>query len=538
MAKQVAFDTEAQKAMTQGVTKLAKAVSVTLGPRGRSVVIDKSWGGPNITQDGESVAEQIELKNPYENMAAQLLREAATKTSDDAGDGTTTATVLAEKIYHEGLRALVSGAAPAEVQEGIRKSVDAVIDQIGKKARPISGSGEIASIATVSANGDRSVGKMIADALDKVGRDGVITVEEGKSLETSVDIVQGMQFDRGYLSPHFVTDQESLEAELENPFVLVHEEKITSASDLIPLMEMVSKTKRPLLVIAENVEGEALAALVLNKLRGVVQSAAVKAPGYGDRRKSMLQDIAILTGGKPMFKDLGIKLENVTLEDLGQAKKIIIDSEKTTIVEGAGSRAEIDARAEQIRQQIEATTSDYDREKLQERLAKLAGGIAQLNVGAATETEMKRKKALVENALNSTRAALEEGILPGGGVALLRAAGAIDAAKLVRDERMGGLAVKRALEAPIRQIVENAGADAAVIIKKVSAAKKYGYGFDAERQEYCDMLESGIIDAAKVTRAALRNAASVATLLLSADCLVSKVPEKKKAPAHAHPHMH
>jgi len=396
MAKQVAFDTEAQKAMTQGVTKLAKAVSVTLGPRGRSVVIDKSWGGPNITQDGESVAEQIELKNPYENMAAQLLREAATKTSDDAGDGTTTATVLAEKIYHEGLRALVSGAAPAEVQEGIRKSVDAVIDQIGKKARPISGSGEIASIATVSANGDRSVGKMIADALDKVGRDGVITVEEGKSLETSVDIVQGMQFDRGYLSPHFVTDQESLEAELENPFVLVHEEKITSASDLIPLMEMVSKTKRPLLVIAENVEGEALAALVLNKLRGVVQSAAVKAPGYGDRRKSMLQDITILTGGKPMFKDLGIKLENVTLEDLGQAKKIIIDSEKTTIVEGAGSRAEIDARAEQIRQQIEATTSDYDREKLQERLAKLAGGIAQLNVGAATETEMKRKKALVE----------------------------------------------------------------------------------------------------------------------------------------------
>ena len=538
MAKQVAFDTEAQEAITQGVKKLAKTVKVTLGPRGRSVVIERGWGGPNITQDGATVAEQIELKNPYENMAAQLLREAATKTSDDAGDGTTTATVLGEMIYLEGHRASVAGADPAALQEGIRKSVEAVIEEIRGKAKPISGSDEIANIAAISANGDKSVGKMIADALDKVGRDGVVTVEEGRSLETSVDVVQGMQFDRGYLSPHFVTDQETLEAVLENPFVLVHEDKITAASDLVPLLEMIAKTKRPLLVIAENVEGEALAALVVNKLRGVVQSAAVKAPGYGDRRKSMLQDITILTGGKPMFKDLGVKLENVMLEDLGQAKKIILDSDNTTIVEGAGNRAEIEARAEQIRNQIETTTSDYDREKLQERLAKLVGGIAQLNVGAATETEMKRKKALVENALNSTRAALEEGVLPGGGVALLRAAKAIDNIRLVKDERFGGLAVKRALEAPMRQIAENAGIDGAVVVKKVSEARKYSFGYDAERHEYCDMLEAGVIDAAKVTTMALRNAASVATLLLSADCLVSKVPEKKKTPGPAHPHTH
>jgi len=538
MPKQVAFDIEAREAIKDGVTKLARTVKVTLGPRGRSVVIDKSWGGPNITQDGATVAEQIELKNPYENMAAQLLREAATKTSDDAGDGTTTATVVAEKIYLEGLKALVAGADRTMLQEGIRKSVEAVINQVREKAQPISGSNEIASIAAISANGDKAVGKMIADALDKVGRDGVITVEEGRSLETSVDVVQGMRFDRGYLSPHFVTDQERLEAVLENPFVLVHEDKITAAGDLVPLLETVAKTKRPLLIIAENVEGEALAALVVNKLRGVVQSVAVKAPGYGDRRKSMLQDITVLTGARPMFKDLGVKLENVTLQDLGQAKKIIVDSDNTTIVEGAGKKSEIEARAEQIRRQIKETTSDYDREKLQERLAKLVGGIAQLNVGAATETEMKRAKALVENALNSTRAALEEGILPGGGVAILRAAATIDELKLVRDERLGGLAVKSALAAPIRQIAENAGGDGAVVVKKVTDSENYAYGFDAERHEYCDMLKAGIIDAAKVTTTALRNAASVASLLLSADCLVSKLPEKAKAHAHAHPHMH
>jgi len=537
MAKQVAFDTEAREAIRRGVTKLAEAVKVTLGPRGRSVVVDRSWGGPNITQDGAGVAEQVELRDPYENMAAQLLKEAASRTSDDAGDGTTTATLLAEVIFLEGYKSLTAGASAPALLRGIRKAVDRVIEKLKGISKPVSGSREIENIAAISANGSREIGKMISNALDKVGKEGVITVEEGRSLETSVDVVQGMQFDRGFLSPHFVTDQDSFEAVLDNPFVLVHEDKISAANDLVPLLEMVAQTRRPLLVIAENVEGEGLATLVVNKLRGIVQAAAVKAPGYADRRKAMLQDIAILTGAQAVFKDLGLKLENLTIEELGRAKKVIIDSDKTTIVQGAGNAGEIRARAEQIRQQIETTTSDYDREKLQERLAKLIGGVAQINVGAATETEMKRKKALVENALSSTRAALEEGILPGGGVALLRAAESIDDIQLVGDERYGRLAVKRALEAPARRIADNTGEEGPVVVKKVREAKNPNYGFDAERREYCDLLEAGIIDATKVTCTALRNAASVASLLLSAEALVSKVPEKKKQ-GTPQPHVH
>ncbi len=537
MAKQLAFDTDAREAMKRGVTKLAEAVKVTLGPRGRSVVMDRSWGGPNITQDGASVAEQVELKDPYENMAAQLLKEAASRTSDDAGDGTTTATLLAEVIFLEGYKSLTAGVSPPALLRGIRKAVDSVIEKLKGTSKPISGSREIANIAAISANGDRETGKMISDALDKVGKDGVITVEEGRSLETSVDVVQGMQFDRGFLSPHFVTDPDTFEAVLDNPYILVHEDKITAAADLVPVLEKVAKTKRPLLVIAENVEGEALATLVVNKLRGIVQAAAVKAPGYGDRRKAMLQDIAILSGAQAIFKDLGLKLEKLTLDDLGRAKKVTIDSDNTTIIQGAGDRGETQGRADQIHQQIETTTSDYDREKLQERLAKLIGGVAQINVGAATETEMKRKKALVENALSSTRAALEEGILPGGGVALLRAVKLIDDVRLVGDERHGGLAVKKALEAPALRIADNAGEEGPVVVKRIRDAKRPSYGFDAERQQYCDMLEAGIIDAAKVTCTALRNAASVASLLLSADCLVSKVPEKKEKET-PHPHVH
>jgi chaperonin GroEL len=532
-AKQIIYDQDAREAIKSGVTKLARAVKSTLGPRGRNAVLDKGFGGPTVTKDGVSVAEEIELKNPFENMGAQLVKEVASKTSDIAGDGTTTATVLTEAIYVEGLKAITAGMNPVDLTRGIRTGVEKVVEQLGKMSRPVKGSKEVAQIGAIAANNDTEIGNMIAQAMEKVGKDGVITVEEGKSLETEVEVVEGMQFDRGYLSPHFVTDQERMEAVLEDAYVLIHEEKISSVAKIIPLLEKIAKSGKPMLVIAEEIEGEALATLVVNRLRGTVKVCAVKAPGYGDRRKAMLEDISILTGGKAFFKDLGIDLEKVDLKELGRARRITVDADNTTIVEGAGKKEAIQGRIAQIRKEIESTTSDYDREKLQERLAKLTGGVAQIRVGAATETELKEKKARVEDALHATRAAVEEGILPGGGVAILRAAKVLDNYKAESDDEAHGVAIlRRALQTPLRTIAENCGVDGAVVVKKVLAGKD-AFGYDADAGEFCDLFERGIVDPTKVTRFALQNAASVATVLLTTDALVSAIPEKEKK-EHAH----
>jgi chaperonin GroEL len=529
-AKQLQFDENARHTLLRGVEKLAKAVKATLGPSGRNVILDKKFGSPTITKDGVTVAKEIELEDPYENMGAQLVREVASKTSDVAGDGTTTATILAESIYREGLRNVTAGANPTSLQRGIMKGVDAIVEDLKKLSKKVSDRTEIAQVATVSANWDKTIGEIIADAMDKVGKDGTITVEEAKSIETSLDVVEGMQFDKGYLSPYFVTNAEAMEAVLENAYILIYEKKISSLKDLLPLLEKVAKAGRPLLIIAEDVEGEALATLVVNKLRGTLQVCAVKAPGFGDRRKAMLEDIAVLTGGRLISEDLGIKLENIKIEELGKAKRVTIDKENTTIVEGEGKKADIQGRVAQIRRQIEETTSDYDREKLQERLAKLAGGVAVINVGAATETEMKEKKARVEDALHATRAAVEEGIVAGGGVALLRAQKALDNVKgLEGDEKVGVAIVRRAVEEPTRQLADNAGREGALVVEEVKK-RKGNEGYDVSSDEYTDLVKAGIVDPTKVTRSALQNAASIAGLLLTTEALVTEIPEKEKTP--------
>jgi len=536
MPKQVMFSDEGRAALLRGVNIMAAAVKATMGPKGRNVVIDKKFGSPTITKDGVTVAKEIELKDNYEDMGAQMVKEVASKTSDIAGDGTTTATVLAHAIIREGLKNVTAGANPMGLKRGIDKAVDAVVDDLKRMSKSTKDKKEIAQVATIASNNDKTIGSLIAEAMEKVGKDGVITVEESKSAETVLDVVEGMQFDRGYLSPYFVTDAERMEVVLEDALVLIHEKKISVMKDMLPLLEQVARSGKPFLIIAEDIEGEALATLVVNKLRGTLHTAAVKAPGFGDRRKAMLEDIAILTGGKAITEDLGIKLENIKLEDLGKAKKIVVDKDNTTLVEGAGKTASIEGRIKQIRAQIEETTSDYDREKLQERLAKLAGGVAVIKVGAATETAMKEKKARVEDALNATRAAVEEGIVPGGGVALLRASTSIDSLKLEGDEKVGALIVKRALEEPIRQIVENAGLEGSVIVEKVKAEKVVTRGFDAESLEFVDMIQAGIIDPTKVERVALQNAASVASLLLTTEALITDLPEDKPAAAPPMPH--
>ena len=529
-AKQLQFDESARHALLRGIEKLARAVKATLGPSGRNVILDKKFGSPTITKDGVTVAKEIELEDPYENMGAQLVREVASKTSDIAGDGTTTATVLAESIYKEGLRNVTAGANPTSLQRGISKAVDAIVEELKKISKKVSDRTEIAQVATVSANWDKTIGEIIADAMDKVGKDGTITVEEARSIDTTLEVVEGMQFDKGYLSPYFVTNAEAMEAALENPYILIHEKKISSLKDMLPLLEKVAKAGRPLLIIAEDVEGEALATLVVNKLRGTLQVCAVKAPGFGDRRKAMLEDIAVLTGGRCITEDLGIKLENVKLDDLGRAKRITIDKENTTIVEGEGKQSDIQGRVSQIRRQIEETTSDYDREKLQERLAKLAGGVAVINVGAATETEMKEKKARVEDALHATRAAVEEGIVPGGGVAFIRAQKALDNLKgLEGDEKVGVQIVRRAIEEPTRQLADNAGQEGALIVQEVKA-RKGNEGYDVATGEYTDLVKAGIVDPTKVTRSALQNAASISGLLLTTEAIVTELPEKEKTP--------
>ncbi|MDQ3622112.1 MAG: chaperonin GroEL [Verrucomicrobiota bacterium] len=533
-AKQLLFDESARQALLRGIEKLAKAVKATLGPSGRNVILDKKFGSPTITKDGVTVAKEIELDDPYENMGAQLVREVASKTSDIAGDGTTTATVLAESIYREGLKNVTAGANPTSLQRGINKAVEAVVDELARISKKVKDRTEIAQVATVSANWDIAIGEIIADAMDKVGKDGTITVEEAKSIETSLDVVEGMQFDKGYLSPYFVTNAEAMEATLDNPYILIHEKKISSLKDLLPVLEKVAKTGKPLLIIAEDVEGEALATLVVNKLRGTIHVAAVKAPGFGDRRKAMLEDIAILTGGRCITEDLGIKLENITLEDLGRTKRVTIDKENTTIVEGAGKQPDIQGRVNQIRRQIEETTSDYDREKLQERLAKLAGGVAVINVGAATETEMKEKKARVEDALHATRAAVEEGIVPGGGVAFIRAQKALDALTLEGDEAIGLQIVRRAIESPLRQLADNAGREGALIVQEVKR-RRGNEGYNVATGEYVDLVKAGVVDPTKVARSALQNAASISGLLLTTEAVVTELPEKKPAPA-ADPH--
>lgn len=536
-AKMLSFDAEARKSLLEGVTKLARAVKVTLGPRGRNAVIDKGWGAPTVTKDGVTVAEEVELKDKFENIGAKLVKEAASKTSDVAGDGTTTATVLAEAIFREGYKAISSGTDAMALARGIRKAVQAVSEDLARQSRKIKGKEDIQSVATISANNDPEIGRIMADAFEKVGKDGVITVEEGKSLQTEVDVVEGMQFDRGYLSPNFITNPDDMTVELEKPLILVFEDKISSATKLIPLLEKIQKVKKPLLIIAEDVEGEALATLVVNKLRGILNVAAVKAPGYGDRRKAMLEDIAILTGGKAIMKDLGIELDKVELEHLGTAKKVTIDNDNTTIIEGAGDTRDIQGRIEQIRREIEITTSDYDREKLQERLAKLAGGVAQVNVGAATETEMKEKKARIEDALQATRAAVEEGVVAGGGVAMIRATRVCNGnLNLQGDEAVGAKIVRHALMAPLKQIAENAGQSGAVIVRRVLEAKDKE-GYNALTGEFVDMFEAGIITPTKVERTALQNAAEVAILLLTTDCIVVEAP-KKKSGAHDHDHDH
>ena len=529
-AKQLQFDENARHTLLRGIEKLAKAVKATLGPSGRNVILDKKFGSPTITKDGVTVAKEIELEDPYENMGAQLVREVASKTSDVAGDGTTTATILAESIYREGLRNVTAGANPTSLQRGIMKGVDAIVEELKKLSKKVSDRTEIAQVATVSANWDKTIGEIIADAMDKVGKDGTITVEEAKSIETTLEVVEGMQFDKGYLSPYFVTNAEAMEAALENAYILIYEKKISSLKDLLPLLEKVAKAGRPLLIISEDVEGEALATLVVNKLRGTLQVCAVKAPGFGDRRKAMLEDIAVLTGGRLISEDLGIKLENIKLEDMGRAKRVTIDKENTTIVEGEGKKADIQGRVAQIRRQIDETTSDYDREKLQERLAKLAGGVAVVNVGAATETEMKEKKARVEDALHATRAAVEEGIVPGGGVAFLRAQKALDNVKnLEADEKIGVQIVRRAIEEPTRQLANNGGAEGALVVEEVKK-RKGNEGYDVSTGEYTDLVKAGIVDPTKVTRSALQNAASIAGLLLTTEALVTEIPEKEKTP--------
>jgi chaperonin GroEL len=535
MAKQIIYGEQSRQAILRGVNQLADAVKVTLGPKGRNVVLDKKFGSPTITKDGVTVAKEIDLKDPLENMGAQMVREVASKTSDTAGDGTTTATVLAQAIYREGAKNVVAGANPMELKRGIERAVEVIVEEVKKMSRPVTGN-MVAQVGTISANSDATIGKIIAEAMDKVGKDGVITVEEAKTLETSLDVVEGMQFDRGYLSAYFVTDPERMEVVLENPVILIHEKKISSMKDLLPVLEQVARLGRPLLIIAEDIEGEALATLVVNKLRGTLQAAAVKAPGFGDRRKAMLEDIAILTGGRAITEDLGIKLENIKLEDLGKAKKVTIDKDNTTIVEGAGTSSAIEGRVKQIRAQVEDTTSDYDREKLQERLAKLVGGVAVIKVGAATETEMKEKKARVEDAMHATKAAVEEGIVPGGGVALVRSAKALDKLKLEGDQAVGLQIIRRAIEEPMRWIAMNAGQEGSIVVYKVKEQKNADEGFNAATEVYEDLVKAGVIDPAKVVRSALQNASSIASLLLTTEALVSEIPEEKKEAAGGHAH--
>ena len=528
MAKQIKFDAEARQKILSGVEKLANAVSSTLGPSGRNVILDKKFGSPQITKDGVTVAKEIELPDPFENMGAQMVKEVASKTNDVAGDGTTTATLLAQAIYREGLKNLTAGANGMALKRGIDKATQAVVEAIAKLSKKVKSADEIAQVATLSANGDAEIGKMISEAMDKVGKEGTITVEEAKTLDSSLDVVEGMQFDKGYLSPYFVTNPESMECELENPFILLFEKKISNLQDMLPLLQTVAKSGRPLMIIAEDVEGEALATLVVNKLRGTFQVCAVKAPGFGDRRKAILEDIAILTGGKLISEDIGVKLENVGVEMLGRAKKVVVDKDNTTIVEGLGKSADIKSRVDQIKRQIEETSSDYDREKLQERLAKLAGGVALIKVGAATEAAMKEKKDRVDDALHATRAAVEEGIVPGGGVAYLRAQKSIESLKLEGDEAIGASILTRAIEAPLRKLVDNAGLEAALVIANVKKATGTN-GYNVRTGEYCDLMKAGVVDPAKVTRSALQNAASIAGLLLTTDCMITDLPEKKEA---------
>jgi chaperonin GroEL len=536
-AKQILFDEAARQKILRGVELLSRAVKVTLGPKGRNVVIDKKFGSPTVTKDGVTVAKEVELPDPYENMGAQMVKEVASKTSDSAGDGTTTATVLAEGIYREGLKNVTAGANPVYLKRGIDKAVEAAVAELARVSKKVSDREEIRQVATVSANWDETIGDIIADAMDKVGKDGTITVEEAKSIETTLDVVEGMQFDKGYLSPYFVTNAESQEVALEDAYVLIHEKKISNLQEMLPLLQTVAKTGKPLLIIAEEVEGEALAALVVNKIRGTLNVCAVKAPGFGDRRKAMLEDIAVLTGGKCITEDLGLKLENLTLADLGKVKRVVVDKENTTIVEGTGKSSDIQGRVKQIRRQIDETTSDYDREKLQERLAKLAGGIAVINVGAATEAEMKEKKARVEDALHATRAAVEEGIVAGGGVALLRTIKAIEALKLEGDEAAGAQIVRRAIEHPIRALCSNAGVDGGVVVKEVLSSKG-NVGYNVATDKFEDLVKAGVVDPTKVTRTALQNAASIAGLLLTTECMITEIPEKKEAAGGGHGHGH
>ncbi len=527
MAKQLAFEDEARRKILQGVEKLSAAVKVTLGPKGRNVVIDKKFGSPTITKDGVTVAKEVELEDPYENMGAQMVKEVAEKTSDVAGDGTTTATVLAEAIYRQGLKNVTAGANPMSLKRGVEKAVEKVIEELKKLSKPIKDKKEVAQVGSIAANCDTTIGDLIAEAMEKVGKDGVITVEEAKSTATTLEVVEGMQFDQGYLSPYFVTDADRMEAVLEDPYILIHEKKISSLKDLLPLLEKIARTGKPLLIIAEEVEGEALATLVVNKIRGTLVTCAVKAPGYGDRRKAMLEDIAILTGGRAITEDLGIKLENVDIDELGRAKRVRVDKENTTIVEGAGKTQAVNGRISQIKKQIDETDSDYDREKLQERLAKLAGGVAVINVGAATETEMKEKKARVEDALHATRAAVEEGIIPGGGVGLVRTLPALQKMKLSGDEQIGVDIVLRSLEEPIRQLANNAGLEGSVVVQRIKE-EKVNVGYDVSQDAYVDMIEAGVIDPTKVTRSALQNASSIASLLLTTECLIADKPEKEE----------
>lgn len=540
MAKLLSFDEDARKQLLSGVSKLAKAVASTLGPRGRNAVLDKGWGSPKITKDGVTVAQDIELEDKFENCGVQLVKEAASKTGDVAGDGTTTATVLAEAVYREGLKYIAGGAAPVALGRGAQKAVDAVVEQLKKMAKPVDAKDRkaIETVATIAGNNDKEIGKILADALLKVGKDGVITVEEGRGMQTEVDLVEGMQFERGFLSPHFVTNEDDQECVLDNCYVLIHEEKVSNARTLVPLLEQLSKSGRPLLIIAEDVEGEALATLVVNKLRGIINVCAVKAPGYGDRRKAMLQDLAILTGGKAFFKDLGEKLENVQLKELGTAKKIRVTSEETVVVQGGGDKKAVEGRAAQIRAEIEVTDSDYDREKLQERLAKLAGGVAEIRVGAATETEMKERKDLIDDALAATRAAIEEGIVPGGGVALLRAGAALDKLKLSGDEALGAQLIKNVLEMPLRKIAENAGLDGSVVANTIRKNESKNFGYDALNEKYGDMFEFGVVDPTKVVRSALQNGVSVATLLMTTDSIIVEEPKEESEDDHHHDHDH
>ncbi|NLB59467.1 MAG: chaperonin GroEL [Lentisphaerae bacterium] len=533
--KQLKYDADARQAILRGIQKLSRAVNVTLGPSGRNVILDKKFGSPTITKDGVTVAKEIELADPFENMGAQMVREVASKTSDVAGDGTTTATLLSEKIYQEGLKNVTAGADPMALKRGIDKAVEVVVSTLEKQSKKVKEHTEISQVATISSNGDQQIGDIIADAMDKVGKDGTVTVEEAKTIETTLDVVEGMQFDKGYLSPYFVTDAENMECILEDSYLLIHEKKISNLQDLLPLLQTVAKAGKPLLIIAEEVEGEALATLVVNRLRGTLQCCAVKAPGFGDRRKAMLEDIAILTGGKCITEDLGIKLENIKLSDLGRAKRLVVDKENTTIIEGAGKTADIQGRVAQIRKQIEETTSDYDKEKLQERLAKLAGGVAVINVGAATETEMKEKKARVEDALHATRAAVEEGVVAGGGVALLRCQSALEKLELKGDEAIGAGIILRVLEMPLRQLVTNAGLDASIIIAEVKAAKG-SFGYNVATGRHVDLVKDGVIDPTKVARTAIQNAASIASLLLTTECMVTEIPEKEKPAPAGGPH--